>query len=91
MLDMWVVAFHLFSWSRSAKMLLSLERKGSPFSAELKPNGDVHWVSPKLVCEVKFWRMDQRWQMRQPILWVCAPIKRQLQLSENCQEGDSIE
>lgn len=49
------------------KKLLSLERKVFPFAAEPKPNGEVHWVAPKLVCEIKFGEWTSEGQMRQPI------------------------
>jgi bifunctional non-homologous end joining protein LigD len=47
--------------------LKPLERKQCPFVKPPKPNAPVHWVEPKLVCEVKFqeWTADGR--MRQPI------------------------
>jgi bifunctional non-homologous end joining protein LigD len=47
--------------------LRPLERKRCPFVVPPKPNAPVHWVQPKLVCEVKFqeWTTDGR--MRQPI------------------------
>jgi bifunctional non-homologous end joining protein LigD len=47
--------------------LRPLERKRCPFVIPPKPNAPVHWVQPKLVCEVKFqeWTTDGR--MRQPI------------------------
>lgn len=48
--------------------LEKLERKTSPFKTTVKPNAPVHWVQPKLICEVTFseWTSDGR--MRQPIL-----------------------
>jgi bifunctional non-homologous end joining protein LigD len=49
------------------KQLEKLEIKDSPFSEKVKPNSEVYWVEPKLVCEVSFgeWTADNR--MRQPI------------------------
>jgi bifunctional non-homologous end joining protein LigD len=47
--------------------LRPLEIERCPFVVPPKPNAPVHWVTPKLVCEVKFqeWTADGR--MRQPI------------------------
>jgi bifunctional non-homologous end joining protein LigD len=47
--------------------LRPLETARCPFVVQPKPNAPVHWVTPKLVCEVKFqeWTSDGR--MRQPI------------------------
>lgn len=47
--------------------LRPLEVTECPFAIVPKPNAPVHWVTPKLVCEVKFqeWTADGR--MRQPI------------------------
>jgi bifunctional non-homologous end joining protein LigD len=45
-----------------------LVQKECPFSTRPKVNAPVHWVTPKLVCEVRFqeWTADRR--MRQPVL-----------------------
>ena len=45
-----------------------LIQKACPFRTRPKVNAPVHWVAPKLVCEVRFqeWTADRR--MRQPIL-----------------------
>jgi bifunctional non-homologous end joining protein LigD len=47
--------------------LEKLEINKAPFKGVVKPNAPVHWVKPKLVCEVTFgeWTDDDR--MRQPI------------------------
>jgi bifunctional non-homologous end joining protein LigD len=47
--------------------LKPLEQQRCPFVRPPRPNAPVHWVKPKLVCEVKFqeWTADGR--MRQPI------------------------
>lgn len=44
-----------------------LQRQTSPFQETIKPNAPVHWVTPKILCEVTFgeWTNDNR--MRQPI------------------------
>lgn len=47
--------------------LKKLERKTSPFAEPPKPNAPVHWVEPKLVCEVKFQEWTKEGSMRQPI------------------------
>jgi len=49
------------------KQLEAIERETSPFKEKVKPNAPVHWVQPKLVCEISFseWTGDGR--MRQPI------------------------
>lgn len=44
-----------------------LERQTSPFSAKVRPNAPVHWVTPKLLCEVSFGEWTQDGRMRQPI------------------------
>lgn len=46
--------------------LLKLERKTSPFSTTPKPNAPVHWVEPKLICEVSFSEWTSEGSMRQP-------------------------
>ena len=45
-----------------------LERRSSPFADTPRPNEPVHWVTPKVVVEVKFaeWTADEK--LRQPIL-----------------------
>jgi bifunctional non-homologous end joining protein LigD len=49
------------------RLLNPLERKTSPFEETPKTNEKAHWVSPKVVVEVKFseWTADRR--LRQPI------------------------
>lgn len=49
------------------RRLLPLERKTSPFETEPHSNEPAHWVTPKVVVEVKFseWTSDGR--LRQPI------------------------
>lgn len=43
-----------------------LERKTSPFVIEPKPNAPVHWVEPKLVCEMNFSEWTSEGYMRHP-------------------------
>jgi bifunctional non-homologous end joining protein LigD len=59
--------FNLNSLEQTIKLLKKLETKRSPFEEVPRTNEPVHWVKPKLVCEVKFaeWTSDRR--MRQPI------------------------
>jgi bifunctional non-homologous end joining protein LigD len=49
------------------KKLEGLERQSSPFEGNVKPNSPVHWVTPKLVCEVTFAEWTSEGRMRQPI------------------------
>ena len=48
-------------------LLAPLERKSSPFEETPRPREPVHWVTPKIVVEVKFneWTTDGK--LRQPI------------------------
>lgn len=43
-----------------------LERKTSPFLTTPKPNAPVHWVQPKLICEMSFSEWTSDGLMRQP-------------------------
>lgn len=47
-------------------MLMKLERKSSPFLIEPKPNAPVHWVTPKVVCEMSFSEWTSDGYMRHP-------------------------
>ncbi len=47
--------------------LTKLEQTTSPFSNPPHPNAKVHWVKPKLVCQVKFQEWTSDGVMRQPI------------------------
>lgn len=46
--------------------LEKLERADSPFQTEPKPNAPVHWVEPKLVCEMEFSEWTSEGYMRHP-------------------------
>jgi bifunctional non-homologous end joining protein LigD len=48
------------------QQLQHLERKESPFSTQPKPNAPVHWVDPKVVCEMEFSEWTSDGSMRQP-------------------------
>ncbi len=47
--------------------LKSIEQEKSPFKIRPKTNAPVHWVKPKLVCEISFAEWTDEGQMRQPI------------------------
>lgn len=49
-----------------AEKLAKIERKTSPFAVEPKPNAPVHWVEPKLVCEMSFTEWTSEGSMRHP-------------------------
>jgi bifunctional non-homologous end joining protein LigD len=49
------------------KELLKNERATSPFSKTVKPNSQVHWATPKLICEAKFSEWTSDGHMRQPV------------------------
>lgn len=49
------------------KQLKPLAQKKSPFKNPPKPNADVTWVKPKLVCEVSFAEWTEDNSLRQPI------------------------
>lgn len=46
--------------------LQKLERASSPFITKPKPNAPVHWVSPKIICEMSFSEWTSEGLMRQP-------------------------
>lgn len=56
--------------------LAELERKTSPFAAEPKPNAPVHWVEPKLVCEMSFSEWTADGMMRHPQFEGLRPDKK---------------
>ncbi len=49
------------------RQLLKQKTSQCPFSKEPKPNMEVHWVKPTLVCEVAFAEWTKEGIMRQPI------------------------
>jgi bifunctional non-homologous end joining protein LigD len=49
------------------EMLEPLARKGSPFEETPRPREPVHWVTPKVVVEVKFNEWTSDGKLRQPI------------------------
>ena len=53
-----------------------LERKTSPFHEAPKPNGDVHWVKPELVCEMSFSEWTSDGSMRHPVYEGLRPDKK---------------
>jgi bifunctional non-homologous end joining protein LigD len=52
-----------------------IERKTSPFSTTPKPNGEVHWVKPELVCEMSFSEWTSDGSMRHPAYEGLRPDK----------------
>ena len=48
------------------EQLTKLERASSPFITRPKPNAPVHWVTPKIVCEMSFSEWTSEGYMRQP-------------------------
>jgi bifunctional non-homologous end joining protein LigD len=51
---------------RLQEKFAKIGRKTSPFKTEPKPNAPVHWVEPKLVCEMSFAEWTSSGTMRQP-------------------------
>jgi bifunctional non-homologous end joining protein LigD len=51
---------------RLLERLSKLERESSPFKVEPKPNAPVHWVRPRLVCEMSFSEWTEEGYMRHP-------------------------
>ena len=49
------------------EMLAPLERKSSPFEETPRPREPMHWVTPKVVVEVKFNEWTSDGKLRQPI------------------------
>ena len=49
------------------RKLAALERSTSPFSTRVKTNEKAHWVTPKVVVEVKFGEWTADGKLRQPI------------------------
>jgi bifunctional non-homologous end joining protein LigD len=47
-------------------MLVKLEQPSSPFLTEPKPNAPIHWVKPKIVCEMSFSEWTNDGYMRHP-------------------------
>jgi len=56
--------------------LEKLERKTPPFATEPKPNAPVHWVQPKLVCEMSFSEWTSDGSMRHPVFEGLRPDKK---------------
>lgn len=55
--------------------LQKLQRKSSPFTTAPKPNAPVHWVTPKLVCEMSFTEWTADGSMRHPTFEGLRPDK----------------
>lgn len=56
--------------------LMKIERKISPFAILPKSNAPVHWVQPKLVCEMSFSEWTSDGIMRQPVFEGLRPDKK---------------
>jgi bifunctional non-homologous end joining protein LigD len=52
---------------RMRQLLEPLEQKECPFKERPRTNAPVHWVEPRLVCEVKFSEWTGHGHLRQPI------------------------
>ena len=57
--------YNEMSLNQLHKELTNIERDSSPFSDEVKEKG-VHWVSPKLVCEITFTEWTDAGMLRHP-------------------------
>lgn len=70
--------------------LEKLEQKNCPFATEPVPNGPVHWVKPKLVCEMSFseWTADR--SMRHPKYEGLRPDKLPGQVHRELPQSPSI-
>jgi bifunctional non-homologous end joining protein LigD len=62
--------------------LEKLERKTSPFDQKVKPNSEVHWVKPELICEVTFAEWTKDGHMRQPIFVGLRSDKKQEEVKQ---------
>ena len=51
---------------RLARRIRSLERDGPAFGAGRLPRSGVHWVEPKLVCQIGFTEWTRDGQLRHP-------------------------
>jgi bifunctional non-homologous end joining protein LigD len=68
--------FNRASLADMLRRLAPLERKSSPFAERVRTTEPAHWVTPKVVVEIKFaeWTADGR--LRQPILLGVRDDKR---------------
>lgn len=67
--------------------LSKLEVKESPFTEVPKANDVVHWVRPKLVCEVKFAEWTSEGSLRQPVFVGLRDDKPASQVVREQQQG----
>jgi bifunctional non-homologous end joining protein LigD len=63
-----------------------LERKTCPFAVVPHTNAPVHWVTPRLVCEVVFQEWTQDGHMRQPIFVGLREDKRAEQVRRELEQ-----
>lgn len=69
------------------KQLEKIEQKNSPFENEPKPNAPVHWVKPKLVCEMSFSEWTRENFMRQPVFEGMRPDKKPHEVHKETPSG----
>ena len=75
------------------KRLAPLERKSSPFAETPKTNEKAHWVTPKVVVEVKFGEWTAEDKLRQPIFVGVRddkPAREVVREPESVQEGGRV-
>jgi bifunctional non-homologous end joining protein LigD len=75
------------------RRLASLERSTSPFSERVKTNEKAHWVTPKIVVEVKFGEWTAEGKLRQPIFLGVRddkPAREVTREAESVQERGSV-
>jgi bifunctional non-homologous end joining protein LigD len=66
--------------------LEKIEQETCPFTSEPKPNSTVHWVKPKLVCEMSFSEWTSDGSMRQPKYEGLRPDKLPAQVHRELPE-----
>ena len=75
------------------RALAPLERATSPFSEKVKTNEKAHWVTPKVVVEVKFGEWTADGKLRQPIFLGTRddkPAREVTREAESVQERGTV-
>ncbi len=75
------------------RTLAPLERATSPFSEKVKTNEKAHWVTPKVVVEVKFGEWTADGKLRQPIFLGTRddkPAREVTREAESVQERGAV-
>jgi bifunctional non-homologous end joining protein LigD len=75
------------------RKLAPLERASSPFSEKVKTNEKAHWVTPKIVVEVKFGEWTADGKLRQPIFLGVRddkPAREVTREAESVQDRGSV-